>query len=167
MFPVAGSAYTYTRKMLSANLGFMVGWAALLDYFFIPMLIWLLGASYLNMAFPEVPQWVWIIGFIVSTSLLNILGIQVANRFNVLLMVAQLAIIVVFIGLCALHRRGQRPWRAAVGRRSSTRTCPSPPAWPALPLPRTRSWASTRCPRSARRPATRAGHCRARSCWSH
>lgn len=64
------------------------------------MLIWLLGASYLNMAFPEVPQWVWIIGFIVSTSLLNILGIQVANRFNVLLMVAQLAIIVVFISLC-------------------------------------------------------------------
>jgi len=100
VFPVAGSAYTYTRKMLNANLGFMVGWAALLDYFFIPMLIWLLGASYLNMAFPEVPQWVWITGFIVTTSLLNVLGIQVANRFNVLLMVAQLAIIVVFLGLC-------------------------------------------------------------------
>lgn len=163
VFPVAGSAYTYTRKMLSANLGFMVGWAALLDYFFIPMLIWLLGASYLNMAFPEVPQWVWIIGFIVSTSLLNILGIQVANRFNVLLMVAQLAIIVVFIGLC-VHYIVAGCCRPS---RSSTRTCPSPPAWPALPLPRTRSWASTRCPRSARRPATRAGHCRARSCWSH
>lgn len=100
VFPVAGSAYTYTRKMLNANLGFMVGWAALLDYFFIPMLIWLLGASYLNMAFPEVPQWVWITGFIVSTSLLNVLGIQVANRFNVLLMVVQLVIIAVFIGLC-------------------------------------------------------------------
>jgi amino acid transporter len=100
VFPVAGSAYTYTRKMLNANVGFMVGWAALLDYFFIPMLIWLLGASYLSMAFPEVPQWVWITGFIVSTTLLNILGIQVANRFNVLLMVAQLVIIAVFIGLC-------------------------------------------------------------------
>ncbi|SDY42410.1 APC family permease [Pseudomonas sp. NFIX28] len=100
VFPAAGSAYTYTRKMLNANLGFMVGWAALLDYFFIPMLIWLLGASYLNMAFPDVPQWVWILGFIVSTTLLNILGIQVANRFNVLLMLVQLAIIAVFIGLC-------------------------------------------------------------------
>ncbi|MFR0693503.1 APC family permease [Enterobacterales bacterium AE_CKDN230030158-1A_HGKHYDSX7] len=100
VFPVAGSAYTYTRKMLNANLGFMVGWAALLDYFFIPMLIWLLGASYLNMAFPEVPQWVWITGFILSTSLLNVLGIQVANRFNLLLMAVQLAIIAVFIGLC-------------------------------------------------------------------
>ncbi|MBC2659045.1 APC family permease [Pseudomonas sp. MSSRFD41] len=101
VFPAAGSAYTYTRKLLSANLGFMVGWAALLDYFFIPMLIWLLGASYLNMAFPEVPHWLWITGFIVTTSLLNVLGIQVANRFNVLLMVAQIAIIAVFLSLCA------------------------------------------------------------------
>ncbi len=140
VFPVAGSAYTYTRKMLSANLGFMVGWAALLDYFFIPMLIWLLGASYLNMAFPEVPQWVWIIGFIVSTSLLNILGIQVANRFNVLLMVAQLAIIVVFIGLCvhyivAANGPGgllsAKPFFNPDGSSSPTspQACRSRPAW--------------------------------------
>lgn len=100
VFPAAGSAYTYTRKMLNPNLGFMVGWAALLDYFFIPMLIWLLGASYLNMAFPDVPQWVWIVGFIVSSTVLNVLGIQVANRFNIMLMVVQMAIIAVFIGLC-------------------------------------------------------------------
>ncbi|TFY93217.1 APC family permease [Pseudomonas nabeulensis] len=100
VFPVAGSAYTYTRKMLNANFGFMVGWAALLDYFFIPMLIWLLGASYLALAFPDVPQWCWIAGFIVSTTLLNILGIQIANRFNIFLMLVQISIIVVFIALC-------------------------------------------------------------------
>jgi amino acid transporter len=100
VFPAAGSAYTYTRKMLNPNIGFMVGWAALLDYFFIPMLIWLLGASYLSLAFPDVPQWCWITGFIVSTSLLNILGIQVANRFNIILMLIQLTIITVFIALC-------------------------------------------------------------------
>ncbi|MFK3789148.1 APC family permease [Pseudomonas piscis] len=100
VFPAAGSAYIYTRKMLNPNLGFMVGWVALLDYFFIPMLIWLLGASYLSMAFADVPQWVWITGFIVSSTVLNVLGIQVANRFNILLMVIQLAIIAVFIGLC-------------------------------------------------------------------
>ncbi|WAH55328.1 APC family permease [Pseudomonas silvicola] len=100
VFPAAGSAYTYTRQMMSPNLGFMVGWAALLDYFFIPMLIWLLGASYFNMAFPDVPQWVFISGFIVFTTLLNILGIQVANRFNIVLMVVQLTIIAFFIGLC-------------------------------------------------------------------
>ena len=31
-FPVAGSAYTYVRKALDARLGFVVGWAILLDY---------------------------------------------------------------------------------------------------------------------------------------
>jgi len=99
-FPAAGSAYTYTRNMLNVNLGFIVGWAALLDYFFIPMLIWLLGASYLGMAFPAVPQWCWIVGFIVSTTLLNVLGIQIASRFNVVLMLVQICTIVVFIALC-------------------------------------------------------------------
>ncbi|MGE8154000.1 APC family permease [Pseudomonas vancouverensis] len=100
VFPAAGSAYTYTRNMLNVNFGFIVGWAALLDYFFIPMLIWLLGASYLGMAFPDVPQWCWIIGFIVLTTLLNVLGIQIANRFNIILMLVQICTILVFIALC-------------------------------------------------------------------
>ena len=167
VFPVAGSAYTYTRKMLSANLGFMVGWAALLDYFFIPMLIWLLGASYLNMAFPEVPQWVWIIGFIVSTSLLNILGIQVANRFNVLLMVAQLAIIVVFIGLCvhyivAANGPGgllsAKPFFNPDVSFATSMAGAAIAAYSFLGFDALSTLSETRDP---------AGHCRARSCWSH
>lgn len=100
VFPAAGSAYTYTKHMLNTHLGFMVGWAALMDYFFIPMLIWLLGASYFAIAFPDVPQWVWIVGFIVTTTAANILGIKIANRFNIILMLIQLSIIVVFIALC-------------------------------------------------------------------
>src|SRR6202042_3169583 len=31
-YPVAGSAYTYTRKTFNAHLGFLVGCATLLDY---------------------------------------------------------------------------------------------------------------------------------------
>ncbi|MGE8473581.1 MAG: amino acid permease, partial [Paraburkholderia hospita] len=48
LYPVAGSAYTYTRKTFNAHLGFLIGWATLLDYFFLPMVIWLIGAAYLN-----------------------------------------------------------------------------------------------------------------------
>src|SRR6516164_2045991 len=71
LFPVAGSAYTYTRKTFNAHLGFMIGWATLLDYFFLPMVIWLIGAAYLGAAFPSVPTWIWIVAFIVLTSALN------------------------------------------------------------------------------------------------
>ena len=85
LYPVAGSAYTYTRKTFSAHLGFLVGWATLLDYFFLPMVIWLIGAAYLNAAFPTVPTWIWIVAFIVLTSALNIVGIELAARFNIVL----------------------------------------------------------------------------------
>src|SRR5699024_9614134 len=37
VFPSAGSAYTYTRETINPVLGFMVGWAALLDYLLLPM----------------------------------------------------------------------------------------------------------------------------------
>src|SRR5438128_10634832 len=33
-FPVAGSAYTYVRKTIDSRIGFLVGWAVLLDYLF-------------------------------------------------------------------------------------------------------------------------------------
>ncbi|MDQ6901369.1 MAG: amino acid permease, partial [Candidatus Dormibacteraeota bacterium] len=73
-FPVAGSAYTFTRRSIGPRIGFMVGWAILLDYFFIPMAIWLIGAAFLSTAFPAVPTWVWVVGFIVLTSGLNLVG---------------------------------------------------------------------------------------------
>jgi putrescine importer len=44
-FPVAGSAYTCVRKALDSRLGFVVGWAILLDYLFLPLVIWLIGGS--------------------------------------------------------------------------------------------------------------------------
>jgi putrescine importer len=100
LYPVAGSAYTYTRKTFNAHLGFMIGWATLLDYFFLPMVIWLIGAAYLNAAFPHVPTWIWIVAFIVLTSALNIVGIELAARFNIVLMVVQLAIVALFVALC-------------------------------------------------------------------
>ena len=53
-YPVAGSAYTYVRRSISNKLGFLAGWVILLDYFFIPMVIWLIGASFLHDAFPSV-----------------------------------------------------------------------------------------------------------------
>jgi putrescine importer len=100
IYPVAGSAYTYTRRNFNAHVGFMIGWATLLDYFFIPMVTWLIGAAYLNTAFPLVPMWVWIVAFIVLTSAVNIVGIELAARFNIALMAVQLVVIALFIVLC-------------------------------------------------------------------
>lgn len=98
-FPTAGSAYTYVRKAINAHLGFLVGWAILLDYVFIPMAIWLIGASYLTAMFPAIPTWSWILLFIVTTTLINSVGIQVATRVNFLMMAFQFLVIAFFIAL--------------------------------------------------------------------
>lgn len=98
-FPSAGSAYTYARKCLSPKIGFMVGWAVLLDYLFLPMVIWLFGAVYLTSAIPSVPMYVWILAFIGITSAINIVGIKFANTVNYQMMLIQLLVLITFLGL--------------------------------------------------------------------
>lgn len=97
--PVAGSAYTYVRKSVDARAGFLVGWAVLLDYFFLPMVIWLIGGAYLSAEFPGVPSWVWLITFIALTTVLNVLGIKIAEKANFVLMAFQLLVIGFFVVL--------------------------------------------------------------------
>lgn len=102
-FPVAGSAYTYVRRTIDGRVGFLVGWAIMLDYLFLPMVIWLIGGSYLQAQFPGIPMPVWIIGFIVVTSALNVIGIKVADRANLILMTFQILVIGFFIALSLAH----------------------------------------------------------------
>ncbi|MBE1497967.1 amino acid transporter [Amycolatopsis lexingtonensis] len=97
--PVAGSAYTYVRKSVDARAGFLVGWAVLLDYFFLPMVIWLIGGAYLSAEFPSVPNWIWLITFIALTTILNVLGIKIAEKANFVLMAFQLLVIGFFVVL--------------------------------------------------------------------
>ncbi|GGA64064.1 amino acid permease [Pseudoclavibacter endophyticus] len=98
-YPVAGSAYTYVRRTIDGRVGFLVGWATLLDYLFLPMVIWLIGGSYLQAQFPGVPMAVWILAFIVLTTVLNLVGIKVADRVNLVLMSFQILVIVFFVVL--------------------------------------------------------------------
>lgn len=102
-YPVAGSAYTYVRRTIDSRVGFLVGWAIILDYLFLPMVIWLIGGSYLQAQFPAVPMPAWIIAFVLVTSALNIIGIKVANRANLVLMGFQILIIVFFVALSLGH----------------------------------------------------------------
>jgi putrescine importer len=105
-FPVTGSAYTYTRRAIDSRVGFMVGWTLLLDYFFLPMVVWLIGAAYLSAEFPSVPTWVFLLGFIVLTTTLNILGIKLTTRINMGLIAFQMAVLVAFLVLAVKYLFG-------------------------------------------------------------
>jgi putrescine importer len=103
LFPVAGSAYTYTRRSIDSRIGFLVGWAVLLDYFFLPMVIWLIGTAFLSAQFPDVPSWIWIVAFIVASSVLNVIGIRAAANANLLLMAFQVLVLAIFVVLSLVH----------------------------------------------------------------
>jgi putrescine importer len=98
-YPLAGSAYTYTQKTISPHLGFMVGWAVLMDYLFLPMINFLLSGIFLSAAFPDVPSWVWILLFIGVITAINILGIRMTARINGVLVLFQFVVTIVFLVL--------------------------------------------------------------------
>lgn len=98
-YPSAGSAYTYTRHTISPHLGFLVGWSAMLDYLFLPMINALLSSIYMAAAFPHVPSWVWIISTIVFCTTLNLVGVQLAVKVNYALVVIEGVVAVAFVAL--------------------------------------------------------------------
>ena len=98
-YPYSGSAYVYAQRSFGGAVGFLAGWALLLDYLFLPMINYLVLGLYLGDAFPAVPGWAWIVLAIVIVTVLNIIGIVSVARANFVIIVMQTIFIVVFVAL--------------------------------------------------------------------
>ncbi|WP_144463756.1 APC family permease [Siminovitchia fortis] len=96
-FPTAGAAYTFTQKSLSPHVGFLVGWTILLGYAFSPMISSLFLGIAMKAYFPSIPMYIWIILFILIITVVNILGITIAAKFNAGVLLLQLGTFVLFI----------------------------------------------------------------------
>jgi len=94
--PIAGSAYSYASRAFGRPLGFMVGWALLLDYIFLPMINYLVIGLYMQDYFPSTPQALWVIIAVVLVTGLNILGIRLLAGMNLAFVGAQFVFIAVF-----------------------------------------------------------------------
>lgn len=105
-YPVAGSAYTYTQKTFGAPVGFLAGWALLLDYLFLPMINYLVIGIYLEAAVPALPAWVIVLVTIAIVTVLNIVGIVSVARANALIIAIQAIFIVVFAVLAVATLSG-------------------------------------------------------------
>lgn len=97
--PLAGSAYTYTRKTMGERVGFMSGWALLLDYLVMPLLTFLVIGIYLSESIPVIPQWVWIIGSAILVTALNIFGIKLVSNVAMVLLAFQAVFLLVFAAM--------------------------------------------------------------------
>jgi putrescine importer len=99
VFPSAGSAYTYTRETMNPYLGFIVGWAALLDYILLPMVNALIIRIYMMSVFPSVPAWVWVVVYVAVVTAINVWSIGKTSSLNSLLVIFELVLIAAFIVL--------------------------------------------------------------------
>src|ERR1700710_1924553 len=102
-YPESGSVYTYARRLLDARIGFLAGWALVLDYFFLPMVAWLITALYMNVQFPVFSTSGWLVVLIVVTTAVNVLGIVVADRVNKILLTLTAVALVALVVVC-LHK---------------------------------------------------------------
>ena len=86
----------------------------------------LLAKIYLTALFPEVPPWVWVVGFVILITAINLKSVNLVANFNTLFVLAQVAIILVFIYLVVRGLHNGEGWArcGACGRSSARmRTC--------------------------------------------
>lgn len=109
VYPSAGSAYTYVSQGLNAHLGFIAGWAMVLDYLVVPIVSTTYAALTLRRMVPLVPYAAWVLLLVAFTTGLNLRGIRSTARWNMILLGAMCCVIAAFFFLSVhylLHRGG-------------------------------------------------------------
>jgi amino acid transporter len=98
-FPVAGSVYTYASCSLGRTVGFIGGWAILLDYLLMPTIIYVGTAIAVHSALPLISGPLCIVIMLATTTIINYLGIETTVRASFVLLAFQLFLILLFVGL--------------------------------------------------------------------
>ena len=97
-FPIAGSVYAYVQRGLNPHVGFIAGWLILLDYVFIPALLYLMTANWCVELFPNAPHWAWIIFFVGFNTVINVRGITYTARADWVMFYIEVVVLALFIG---------------------------------------------------------------------
>jgi putrescine importer len=100
IYPSAGSAYTYVGRGLNVYLGFLVGWAMLLDYLLIPLVngIWVAVVIHARYV-PQIPYALAMLLVVLFMTAPNLRGIKTSARADKILLVAMCSITAAFIVL--------------------------------------------------------------------
>ncbi len=92
-FPIAGSVYNYVQRTINPQVGFLSGWAILLDYILLPMINYIIAALYIPILLPGVPAWADILVLIIIVTVININGVKIMASFDNVLIALQVAFV--------------------------------------------------------------------------
>jgi amino acid transporter len=110
LYPSAGSAYTYVGRGLHPYLGFVSGWAMLLDYVVSPLFCVIYGSLALQRAVPALPYPVCAALFAGGITYLNLRGIRSTTRANQALLVFMFVVLLSFIVLAIRYMLVREGW---------------------------------------------------------
>jgi putrescine importer len=109
LYPTAGSAYTYVGKGLNPHLGFLAGWAMILDYLLQPLIntVWISTALH-ERYLPQIPYIAWAALIAGIMTVLNLAGVKSSARANKVLLAVMSVVVVFFVVLAVRYLwRGQ------------------------------------------------------------
>jgi putrescine importer len=111
LYPTAGSAYTYVGKGLNPHLGFLAGWAMILDYLLQPLIntVWISTALHERYVH-QVPFVVWAAIIAGIMTVLNLAGVKSSSNTNKVLLAVMSVVVVFFIVLAIKFLYGGQGW---------------------------------------------------------
>jgi putrescine importer len=95
-YPSAGSAYTYVGKEIHPALGYVTGWAMVMDYILNPLICTVICAKLTQNILPSVPYSVLAVAFAVAFTLLNLRAVKTSARINDVLAAGMMIVVVIF-----------------------------------------------------------------------
>lgn len=95
-YPSAGSAYTYVTKEISAGLGYLTGWAMVMDYVLNPLICTAICAKLTQNILPGIPYYLLAVCYAVFFTALNLRGIKTSARINDVMAAGMSIVVVIF-----------------------------------------------------------------------
>jgi len=111
IYPSAGSAYTYVGRGLNPHLGFLAGWAMLLDYLVIPIFCVIFGSLSAQRLTPSVPYPIFVLLFASMITSLNLRGIRSVAVANQILLAFMGGVFLLFVVLAIRFLLLHEGWR--------------------------------------------------------
>jgi amino acid transporter len=111
LYPTAGSAYTYVGRGLNPHLGFLAGWAMILDYLLQPLIntVWISTALH-ERYLPQIPYIAWAALIAGIMTVLNLAGVKSSARANKVLLAVMSVVVAFFVWLAIRYLWHGQEW---------------------------------------------------------
>jgi len=111
VYPSAGSAYTYVGQEIHSGLGYLTGWAMVMDYILNPLICTIICSKLTQNILPGIPYWVFAIFYAAFFTGLNLWGVKTSARINEVLAAGMTIVVIIFFAfvfrfLWNLHEYG-------------------------------------------------------------